>query len=134
MSNESGRMEIYIRPFVEPPSSGRTANAIVQDDRLWQVSTNGGIFPRWSYSGKEIYYIGPKSEMMSVSISYREKAIEPGPPVALFQTHIVGGGVDNVQGMQYDVTRDGRFLINTVLGDSAAAPITVLLNWQPTAK
>ena len=37
------------------------------------------------------------------------------------------------QGRQYDVAPDGRFLINTVL-DSAAAPITLLQNWNPEAK
>ena len=40
---------------------------------------------------------------------------------------------DMQQGRQYDVTRDGRFLINTVL-DDAAAPITLLQNWNPEAK
>jgi hypothetical protein len=44
-----------------------------------------------------------------------------------------GGGADIQLGRQYDVTRDGRFLINTVL-DSAAAPITLLQNWNPEAK
>ena len=33
----------------------------------------------------------------------------------------------------YDVTRDGRFLINTMLGD-ASAPITLLQNWNPELK
>ena len=37
------------------------------------------------------------------------------------------------RGRQYDVTRDGRFLINTVL-DEAAAPITLLMNWDPEGK
>jgi len=31
------------------------------------------------------------------------------------------------------VAPDGRFLINTVL-DSAAAPIRLLMNWNPEAK
>jgi hypothetical protein len=43
--------------------------------------------------------------------------LRPGRPVALFPTRISGGGVDNQQGRQYDVARDGRFLINTVLDD-----------------
>ena len=43
-----------------------------------------------------------------------------------------GVGADGL--IVYDVTRDGRFLINTVLGDSAPAPITVLLNWQLPAR
>jgi hypothetical protein len=37
-------------------------------------------------------------------------------------------------GRQYDVARDGRFLINTVLGDAPAAPITLLQNWNPEVK
>ena len=49
--------------------------------------------------------------------------------VALFPTRIFRGGVDNGQGRQYDVTRDGRFLVNTVL-DDAASPITLIQNWQ----
>lgn len=51
----------------------------------------------------------------------------------LFPTRILGGGADSQQGRQYDVTRDGRFLSNTVL-DEAAAPITLIQNWQPYAK
>jgi hypothetical protein len=41
--------------------------------------------------------------------------------------------VDTQQRRQYDVAADGRFLINTVL-DNAAAPITLLQNWNPDAK
>ena len=41
------------------------------------------------------------------------------------------GGVDNGQSRNYDVTRDGRFLINTVLDDAAATPITLIQHWQP---
>jgi hypothetical protein len=36
-------------------------------------------------------------------------------------------------GWQYDVTRNGRFLINTLLKE-AAAPITLLQNWNPGAR
>ena len=34
---------------------------------------------------------------------------------------------------QYDVARDGRFLINNVL-DDVAVPIALLQNWNPEAK
>ena len=48
--------------------------------------------------------------------------------------HIYGGGVDTALGRHYDVTRDGRFLINTV-PDEATAPITLLMNWEsPTQR
>ena len=51
----------------------------------------------------------------------------------LFPTHLWGGGVDAQQERQYDVAPDGRFLINLEL-ESAAAPITLLMNWTPEAK
>jgi hypothetical protein len=46
----------------------------------------------------------------------------------------VGGGGDTAQGKQYDVSHDGRFLINTSLDDAASTPITLLQNWSPPAK
>ena len=56
-SNESGRDEIYVRPF--PEGGGRTA-----------VSTNGGTQPRWSTDGKEIFYV-EGSTLMAVQVSTR---------------------------------------------------------------
>jgi hypothetical protein len=43
---------------------------------------------------------------------------------------IVGGGTALNLGTNYDIARDGRILINTVLYE-AAAPITLLMNWRP---
>ncbi len=129
-SNESGRMEIYIRPFAAAAASGAVANPVAGQ---WQISTAGRIFPRWRADGKELYYIGPNAEMMAAPITATGTTLEPGAPVTLFPTRILGGAVDNGQGRQYDVTRDGRFLINTVL-DDASAPITLLQNWNPEAK
>jgi hypothetical protein len=54
----------------------------------------------------------------------------PNPPSGPLEL----GGVDNAQGRQYDVAPDGRFLIATVLDNSATAPITLLTNWNPGAK
>jgi hypothetical protein len=67
---------------------------------------------------------------MAAPITVNGAAVEPGTPVALFPTRIYGGGVDNQQGWQYDVARDGRFLINSVV-DSVASPITLIQNWAP---
>jgi len=52
----------------------------------------------------------------------------------LFPTRIVDGGSDTQGGWQYDVAPDGRFLINMELDDAAAAPITLIQNWNPEAK
>ena len=97
------------------------------------MSTGGGINPVWRPDGKEVYFLNPAGAMMAAPITESGSTLEPGAPVLLFPTRIVGGGVDLLQGRQYDVAPDGRFLINTEL-DSAAAPITLLMNWNPDTK
>jgi Tol biopolymer transport system component len=122
LSNESGRYEIYVRPF--PPTSGG----------LWQVSTAGGVQPRWRRDSKELYYIAPDAKLMAVAIAANGSTLEPGTPIALFQTRIFGGGASVNTRQQYDVAPDGRFLINVTLDDTHASPITLLLNWKPPSK
>jgi Tol biopolymer transport system component len=121
-SNESGRYEIYVRPFPEKPGGRR------------RVSTLGGIEPRWRRDGKELYYLAPDGKLMSASITVKGAAIEPSDPVPLFQTRISGGGTNARLNQQYDVAPDGRFLINETTEDAATSPITLLQNWRPPAK
>ncbi len=128
-SNDSGRPEIYVRPFA--PSSER-ASADQATER-WQISVGGGIHPVWRHDGKELFYLSPAGEMMAAPIATTAAAVVPGVPVALFPTRVWGGGIDAQQAWQYDVAPDGRFLINTVI-ESAAAPITIIQNWNPGAK
>ncbi len=127
-SNESGRYEIYVRPF-HPP--GAKDSDVASDAVQWQVSTAGGIEPTWRPDGKEIDYIDPSGAMMAAPITVSATTFAAGTPVQLFQTRIAGGG-ENSTLRQYDVAPDGRFLINTEL-ESAAAPITLILNWNPEA-
>jgi eukaryotic-like serine/threonine-protein kinase len=126
-SNQSGRPEVYIRPFADPASGVRTDTSSPQ----WQVSVAGGLFPAWSHDGKELYWVGPDSRTMAATITVTGKTLQPSIPVALFQTRIYGGGLDvNTGGWQFEVSPDGRFLINTVL-ESETTPITLVQNWQP---
>ena len=67
--------------------------------------------------------------MMAVPVTVTGAVLEPGAPMRLFPTRIVGGGADSPW-RQYDVAPDGRFLINTEV-DTAGAPITLLQNWAP---
>jgi hypothetical protein len=87
----------------------------------------------WRSDGKELYYLNPDGAMMAASITVTGDSLEPGAPVMLFPTRIFGGGADIQLGRQYDVAADGRCLINT-LSNEAAAPITLLQNWNPAAK
>ena len=129
-SNESGRPEIYVRPFVAPGAAG-TAAAATGGQVL--VSTAGGIVPVWRPDGKELYYLNPAGAMMAAPITVTGATLAPGAPVVLFPTRIVGGGADVQVGRNYDVAPDGRFLIATEL-DSGDAPITLLQNWNPEAR
>jgi eukaryotic-like serine/threonine-protein kinase len=117
-SNETGRYEIYVRPF---PVRGGS----------FPISTNGGVYPRWSRDGTELYFIAPDAKMMAAPIHATSTTFGADVPVALFQTRKLGGGLNVIgRSHQYDVARDGRFLIN-VETESSAPPITLLMNWRP---
>jgi serine/threonine protein kinase/Tol biopolymer transport system component len=114
-TDESGRPEVVIKAFQR--ASGIT-----------RVSTDGGVTPRWSEDGSEIYFIGPDGKMMAATVSSAGATLTVSRPVALFQTHIVGQTFT----FQYVVSRDGRFLVMDRQVDLASAPpITLLLNWKP---
>ena len=100
--------EIFVQPF---PGSGARI----------QISQGGGAEAVWRRDGREIYYIGPDRKLM-VAIFDPVTRIA-GMPRALFQTHIVGPAFVL---FQYDVTLDGRFLINSLNPDS---PLTLITNW-----
>jgi len=128
-SDESGRYEVYIRAFVAPDTGA--APAVVGQ---WQISTAGGRDPLWSPDGQELYYLDPAGNMVAAPIMVTGDRVEVGAPAVLFPTRIVGGGRPEFSlGRQYDVAPDGRFLINTEVGEGADAPITLILNWSPEA-
>jgi Tol biopolymer transport system component/predicted Ser/Thr protein kinase len=116
-SNESGRDEIYVRPFPGPGGQ-------------WQVSTQGGSMPRWRADGKELYYLAPDFKLMAAAVVVQGASFAPETPEALFQTHVNL----NTARQPYDVARDGRFLIDTELETASTEPIHLLQNWKPPAK
>ena len=129
-SDESGRYEIYVRPFIDDAQASGANRSASTAGGQWQVSTDGGLFPRWRADGRELFYIAPDGRMMAASITASDEAPDVGTPRSLFSSRIWGAGTSPDISRQYDVTRDGRFLINTVL-DEIAAPITILQNWNP---
>ena len=116
-SNESGPFEIYVQPFPDRECK-------------WQISTNGGTMPRWRTDGKELFFIAPDAKLMAAAVAASDTTFEAAPPVALFQTRIVGRSHAIIK-HQYAVSRDGRFLINHLPEESTATPITLILNWKP---
>ena len=100
----------------------------------WQISTGGGIEPRWRRDSKELFYIAPDGKLMAAAIQAAGQTLEAGAPMALFQTRIVGGGLSK-RPQQYAVAPDGkRFLINITVGESTASPITIVTNWTAGLK
>jgi serine/threonine protein kinase len=117
-SNESGRDEIYVRPFPGPGGQ-------------WQVSTGGGMSPRWRADGKELYYLAPDDKLMAAPVVAQGGTFAPGTPEALFQTRAASNAAAR---QPYDVARDGRFLIATQAENESTEPIHLLQNWKPPAK
>ena len=95
----------------------------------WQVSTAGGVEPRWRRDGKELFYVGPDGRVMAVSVGTGAD-FEVGKPQALFSTSL-----KNASGARYDVAPDGqRFLLNRPIGDESSPPITLVQNWTALLK
>ncbi|MBI4465798.1 MAG: PD40 domain-containing protein, partial [Acidobacteria bacterium] len=122
VSNESGRDETYIQSF---PKAGAKR----------QVSTNGGVQPRWRRDGKELFYIALDSKLMAVAVRGGE-SLEFGAPAALFTATTLGGvGRAPMFRQQYDVTADGqRFLLNVPVSGAASPTLTVVTNWLAGVK
>jgi serine/threonine-protein kinase len=116
-SNESGRNEIYVRPF-PTTEAGR-----------WQVSSGGGAEPRWSANGKEIFFLDPAAGMMAVPVQ-TAPAFTAGEPHRLFDASFA---LDLGFHQSYDVTPDGRefLLVAPRRTGSRDRPTTLVLadNW-----
>jgi len=117
-SDETGKSDIYVVTF--PTPTGK-----------WQVSTNGGMQPRWRSDGKEIYYLAPTSKIMAVPVKADGSTFEAGMPADLFETGLSGLGVRN----HYTVSADGQKLMAGIrAGGLAAPPMTFVLNWTAALK
>jgi Tol biopolymer transport system component len=130
VSNESGREEVYVSAF-SPPSPGQPAGGGTRDVRRpgrWQISTAGGVLPRWKADGTELYYLAPDRRLMAARVDGRGSSMVVERVDALFQAD------PKPVGWRYDVFPDGqRFLVDTI-GAGQDAPLVVVLNWSPEAR
>jgi Tol biopolymer transport system component len=69
-SNESGRPEVYVRPF--PGPGGK-----------WQVSSTGGVLPIWSPNGRELFFQNLDNRIMVAD--YAGKTGSSGPGTFLYR-------------------------------------------------
>jgi Tol biopolymer transport system component len=110
-SDETGRREVYVIPF--PGGGGR-----------WQVSRDGGRFPRWNAAGTELYYIDLEGGMMAATVDPTGGVFRSQDPVKLFQADLASGSYGGC-----DVDPSGeRFLI--LQPAAQFAPISLYVNWE----
>ena len=125
-SNESGRFEILVRPFAPnwpTPLAGQ-----------WQVSTAGGVQPRWRGDGRELFYESLDRKLMAVEVKATTQAFDRGMPRSLFDSP--SSQPSNPVSWGYVPSADGqRFLISTAPGTTTEAPpLTVVVNWMAALK
>jgi Tol biopolymer transport system component len=110
-SDETNRYEIYVQGF--PNHAGK-----------WQISTNGGSTPVWSWDGKELFYIAADQKLMAVEVKGGAE-FEAGVPKPLFQPRI---GPNPTGFPWFDVSKDGLFLIPSPV-EQASTLMNVVVNW-----
>jgi Tol biopolymer transport system component len=119
-SNESGNWEVYVSPF--PNASSK-----------WQVSRGGGEEPRWRSDGKELFYLSAEKKLMAVEVN-TSSSFEVRQSVVLFQMRS-RQRISSQDVFSYSVSGDGqRFLVNTIMDEPNAAPLSIVLNWTEELK
>ena len=98
-SDETGTLQIYVRPF--PSGSGNKS----------QISTDGGMWPRWRADGKELFFNTPPN-IMAAEIRIIGQSVQPGVPQILFPHGNPSLTAHGAAYHRYGVTADGqRFLM-----------------------
>lgn len=119
MSNETGRPEIHVKRF--PAGRGK-----------WQVSFNGGVFPRWSRQGDELFYIetpdqiDDASMLMAVPVK-TQRGFSAGKAQSLFNA---GQLQAKAASGSYDISADGqRFVMVQSVSEKPKPSIMVAEHW-----
>jgi serine/threonine-protein kinase len=109
-SNESGRSEIYVQSY--PSGANRMP-----------VSTGGGILPRWSRDGKELFYVTGDAV---VAVAIRADGSFGAPRRLFDRTNFYTSRFRS-----YEVSPDGkRFLMIQRDPGSVPRQLNVILNWS----
>jgi Tol biopolymer transport system component len=115
VSDESGRLELYVRPF--PGPGGK-----------WQISSEGGSEPLWARNGKELFYRSwDRQQVWAVDVR-TEGGFSASKPRLLFEASGFQGGVPRC----WDISLDGQRFLMVKLEDRKPAPLTEMVlveNW-----
>jgi len=115
VSNNTGRDEVYVRPF--PPDAG---------SGLVQVSTDGGTGPVWAHSGRELFYRNGANELVAVQFT-------EDPTFATVREDVLFSmdGYLTARGhAMYDVSPDDQRFVMLRMGDVGSDSELILVeNW-----
>ncbi len=106
-SDESGAFEVYVRPF--PGPGGK-----------WQVSIGGGIHPRWSQTGKELFYCAYENKIMAAGYTASGDSFKADKPRFWSRGQFTDRGAN----FNFDVHPDGRrAAVLKAAGPGETAPV-----------
>jgi serine/threonine-protein kinase len=110
-SDESGRFEVYVRPL--PGPGGK-----------WQISTDGGVHPRWAPDGNELFYRW-QDKFFGAQVDGSAGSFQTSRPQLLFE------GIATVTSeTNFDVFDSDRFLfVEPSHNGAEAGGVTVVVNW-----
>jgi len=120
VSDESGMFQVYVQPI---PATGAKR----------QVSTKGGVNPRWRRDGKELFFLSAENRLMATPVKWNASGAEFGPPSQVFERTLSSGSRDAL----FQPTADGqRFLalLPATVGAAAPARVIIQMAWQAGMK
>ena len=114
-SNEAGNPELYVAAF---PWTGAK----------WQVSTTGGVGPRWRHDGQELFFVAG-DQIMAAGVKRVGLGLEVSQARPLFRLNLVGENP-----FRYAVTRDGQRFVAIVNAQDSSLPLVLVQNWTTELK
>jgi len=124
LSDETGRFEVYVRPFPGPGNPLR-------------VSQSGGTGPRWGRDGKELFYISADHAVTAADVK-AEKELRLAslrPIFRLPDDWYVPGTQFSTDAPAYDVSPDGQtFYFAVPDRRMSMPPASLVVNWNAGLK
>jgi serine/threonine-protein kinase len=117
MNAEGGRYEVYVRAF---PDNGSQA----------AISNSGGINPRWSRNGPELFYRTEDQRIMVVKYAVKGDSFAPAKPRVWGGKRLANTGM----APNFDLAADGKRIVAVMPAESTGVQvgrnhITVALNF-----
>jgi Tol biopolymer transport system component len=119
VSSASGNLQVYVTPYPGPVVPQRVS-----------TDAEGGGWPHWRKDGRELVFVSIDGATMLAAS--RDASGRFAEARRLFKVQLRPLG--RLDAYQYDVTRDGRFLLNTYAGDPINSSLTLIVNWPSALK